>query len=243
MMKKDLSPLGAIVRGFVAGGVGSFVQNQFFRATAAFAPANPDGAFTPPEDAQRREMPTETVARRWVDEFMQRGPLSPEDKARAGRVVHYLFGAAWGAEYAVARESVSALDSPGGAVAFSTAVWLVGDGLVLPAFRLAGGPRAYPVKNHAYAWVAHLAYGLSVAATYELLGRPPTAFGGLIVAAAPAIRRAARRIADALPSPTAVAERHLPRLGPARATRAYREGRERAIGTLKRMGGRLERRA
>jgi hypothetical protein len=192
-MMRRLTPFGAIVRGLVAGAVGSFVQSRFFRATAGIAPAPPPDAFVPPEPVQRSEAATETVARRWVDYLMQRGPLSSEDKSIAGQVVRYAFGAGWGADYAVARETIASVGSPRGALAFGTGVWLVSDNLILPAFRLAAWPRAYPVKNHAYALAAHLAYGLSVAATYEILRRPPAMLGALLVAAAPAVERLVAR--------------------------------------------------
>ena len=183
------TPLGALARGLVAGAVGSFVQNRFFRATAGIAPATPPDAFEPPEREQRDETATQTVARRSVEDLMQRGPLSPEQKERAGRLVHYAFGAAWGGVYGLARESVPALGSPIGASVYGTVVMLASDGVILPAFRLSARPAAYPARTHAYAWVAHLVYGLAVYGAYDALGRSP----GLVAALAGARLSARRR--------------------------------------------------
>jgi hypothetical protein len=170
-MAKTLTPLGALWRGVVAGLAGSVAQDLFFRLTSRIAPKNPAGAFEPPEEKQKKEQLVETVARRFVEGMAARGPLTEAQKKRAGQAVHYSFGAGWGAAYAMTRESWPEVRRPAGVVGFSTTVWLVGDNLILKTFRLAAGPSAYPPKVHAYAWVAHLVYGGTVAAVYNLLKR------------------------------------------------------------------------
>jgi uncharacterized membrane protein YagU involved in acid resistance len=189
MEQRAITPLGAVVRGMLAGAVGSLAESVFFRATASVAPATPPDAFQPPEPGQRDEVATQTVARRWGEQFMQRGPLTPEQRKRAGNLVHYAFGAAWGMDWAILRESVPALASPGGAVAFGTAAWLASDNVILPAFQLSGPPTAYPAKNHAYAWAAHAVYGLAVWGAYEALRRSPAAAIGVLLAGTSVGRR------------------------------------------------------
>jgi uncharacterized membrane protein YagU involved in acid resistance len=182
-MEVGVTPIGALARGMFAGAFGSFVQTLFLRATTPVAPSTPRVS-EPPEDAQREETPTQTVARRWVDDFMQRGPLSHRQKRWAGEVVHYAFGAAWGMDYALVRESVAHGGSVGGAIAFGTVVWVVSDNAILPAFKLSAPPTAYPVKNHAYAWAAHVAYGLAVWGAYEAMRHSPAAIGAAVLGAA-----------------------------------------------------------
>jgi putative membrane protein len=169
------TPLGALARGLAAGAVGSAVQDLFFQATRAIAPATPRDVFSPPEPEQRDETATQTVARRLVACFMQR-PLSREGKAKGGVVVHYAFGAALGGGYGLLRETVPAARTPAGVIAFGVTAWVVGDDLVLPAFRLAAGPAAYPLKTHAYAIAAHLVFSAAVAAAYEAM-RPRSIAG------------------------------------------------------------------
>lgn len=167
------TPLGALARGFVAGAVGAFAQRQFFRLTAPLAPKSDPAAFEPPEAEQREETATATVARRWVEGFMRRGPLDERTKARLARAVHYCFGAEWGALYALVRESAPGIESVPGTIAYGTAVWIVGDNVILPAFRLAGPPTAYSARTHGYAWVAHLVYAFGVRAAYETMRGAP----------------------------------------------------------------------
>jgi uncharacterized membrane protein YagU involved in acid resistance len=161
------STLGALARGLVAGAVGSAAQDLFFRVTRTITPPTPREAFSPPEPEQREENATETVARRVVAYFLRR-PLSPRGKARGGVVVHYAFGAALGGAYGLLREAAPALRSPAGVIAFGVGAWVTGDDLILPAFRLAAGPMAYPLKTHAYAIAAHLVFSAAVAAVYEV---------------------------------------------------------------------------
>lgn len=170
MRLQVVTPLGALLRGIVAGLAGSAAQDVFFGVTRSITPGQPKDAFDPPEAQQLSEQPTETVARRLVEGLGARDSLAPDAKHVAGRAVHYGFGGGWGGLYGLVRESTSALgEGPASGAAFGAAVWLVSDNAVLPAFKLAGGPRRYPVKNHAYAIAAHLVYGVTVQAVYEAL--------------------------------------------------------------------------
>lgn len=162
------TPLGALVRGLCAGAVGSAAQDLFFRATARIAPATPKDVFSPPERDQLEENATETVARRFVQQFMQR-PLSAEGKAKGATIVHYAFGASLGGVYGLLRETVPALRRPAGVMGYGFGAWMFGDNVVIPAFRLGASPTAYPLKNHAYALAAHFVFGAAVAAAYEAM--------------------------------------------------------------------------
>ncbi len=161
------TPIGALFEGLVAGAIGAGVQSLFFRATAKIAPNAPEHAFEPPEWQQAHESELQTVARRAVEQLAQRGPLEARDKERLGQVVHYGFGAAWGGLYGLLRASYPRLWSVPGVAGFSLGVWIAGDNLIVPALKLAAWPQRYPLKSHAYAVAAHLAYGAGVAATLE----------------------------------------------------------------------------
>lgn len=160
-----ITPLGAVARGLVAGAAGSLVQTAFFRATARLAPPTPEGIFSPPEEMQLEEEVTQTVARRVVEGLMHRGPI--RDKPRAGEVVHYAYSAAWGGVYGLIRGTTPAIATPAGVLAFGTTVWALSDTVILPAFQLTAGPRAYHLRNHLYAWAAHVAYAAGVWAALE----------------------------------------------------------------------------
>ena len=163
--RKAPSPLGALARGLVAGAAGAGAQSLFFALTKKWAPKTPP----PPPGEGKPEgedvSSLEAVATRLAGGMMKRGPLPPEQKARAASAVHYLFGAAWGGVYALCRESLPRI-SP---LLFGACVWMASDNLILPAFRLAAWPHRYPLKVHHYALHAHFAYGLATAGTYALL--------------------------------------------------------------------------
>lgn len=100
---------------------------------------------------------------------MARSTMPEKLKKRSGSLVHYSFGAGWGAFYALVRESVPRLSTRPGVLAYSTFVWMVSDNFILPMFKLAAWPQKYPPKNHAYAWLAHVAYGAGVWGAYEII--------------------------------------------------------------------------
>jgi hypothetical protein len=180
---RDVSPLGALLRGALAGAAGAAAQNAFFRITARVTPATPKDVFEPPERIQREESELETVARRFVEDFMQRGPLTAEQKARAGAMLHYAFGVRWGGLYGLLAESAPRFATPAGALAFGAIVWMVSDNGVLPLLRVAAPFWKYPPRVHAYAIAAHAAYALGLYGTYEVLRGPlETGVAGLIAA-------------------------------------------------------------
>jgi hypothetical protein len=166
-MRRQLSPMGAFWRGLLAGAAGSAVQALFFKATTRIAPQPPKDAFEPAEPEQVNELPTQTVARRAAR--LAGRTLSDEQKQRGANFVHFGFGSLWGLGYGLARESLPVARHPLAAAAYGTLVWTVSDNVLLPAFKLGGWPRRYSWKTHAYAWGAHLVYGATVAASYELL--------------------------------------------------------------------------
>jgi hypothetical protein len=164
-----MSPLGALGAGLAGGALGSGVQSSFFRLTRRITPSPPQDGFQPPEPAQRGESELMTVARRFVDHMMQRGPLSERGKKRGAMAVHYAFGTAWGGLYGLTAGTFPRLAKLPSALGFGLLVWAVSDNVILPAFRVAGWPGAYPAKNHAYAAVAHIAYAAGVYAGYRAI--------------------------------------------------------------------------
>jgi len=164
---REGTPIGALVRGLVAGTAGAGAQDGFFRATARLAPEAPR-VFEPRDPEQREETALETTARR-LAALAGRPPLTREQKRRLARWVHYGFGAAWGALYGLGHESWRARRRWAGVLGFSTAVWMLGDNLLLAALGLAAPPQKYPLRLHAYALAAHVAYGAAVAGSYRAL--------------------------------------------------------------------------
>lgn len=160
------TPLGAFCAGVLAGAVGALTQDLFFSLTKQVAPEPDQDAFEPPESEQRNETAPQTVARRTVETLAQHGPL--KSKARAGKLVHYAFGAAWGGLYGLVAGTFPRARTALGGAAFGAAVWFVSDDIILPAFRLSAWPHAYSPQVHGYAVAAHLVYGATLSGVYAL---------------------------------------------------------------------------
>jgi putative membrane protein len=102
---------------------------------------------TPPED------PTVKVATRLVGYR-----LDEAEKAPAGSVVHYAFGAVVGAVYGAAAEIIPMVSRAFG-LPFGAAVWLGAHVVAVPALGLAEFPVRRPVAEEAEEFGLHLVYG------------------------------------------------------------------------------------
>lgn len=206
------TPIRSLLEGAIAGAVGSAVQNLFFKAAAPITPKPPADAFEPPEPQQRQETPLGTVARRLVEDLAQRGPLDEEAKNRVANAVHYGFGAAWGGLYGLVRDSAPSLWSLRGVAGFSLGVWMLSDNVLLPAFKLSAWPQRYPLRSHAFAAAAHLAYGAGVAGTLVALDHVdelPLLALLLLARGRVAGRRAVQRTRALVPRDVVEGPRHL----------------------------------
>lgn len=97
-----------------------------------------------------------------------KAPESDETKSLLSNIVHYSYGAKQAANYGATRSGTGALDI-GGALAWGTGMWLLGDELAVSALGLADGPGKYPLKQHLYRWGAHLSYALVASTVARLL--------------------------------------------------------------------------
>ncbi len=87
--------------------------------------------------------------------------LSEDQKKTAGPLVHYAFGTSIGALYGGLAQKHKAPRS-GFGTAYGTAVWAVGDEVVVPALGLAGKPGETSLSQHAQFLAAHIVYGLTL---------------------------------------------------------------------------------
>ena len=93
------SPLAVIVKGALAGAAGTAVMSAFLeRAPELMERAGmaSDLPPTPPREGDAPASPTEEVADRLTE-----GGLPPGGRAAAGEAIHWGYGAAWGAYFAV----------------------------------------------------------------------------------------------------------------------------------------------
>lgn len=103
--------------------------------------------------------------------------LTGEDVARAdrevaGKLVHYVTGAALGALYGVGSRWLPAVRA-GWGTGYGVAVAAVLDEGIVPALGLAEGPTDVPLSAHVESGVGHLVFGIALETmTRVLMGRP-----------------------------------------------------------------------
>lgn len=91
-------------------------------------------------------------------------------KAELSNLVHWSYGVLQGGVYGVMQPALGNNVLMSGAL-FGTGLWLLGDELAVPLLGLQDGPGAAPPSTHVNRLALHLAYGITTAATTQLLKR------------------------------------------------------------------------
>jgi hypothetical protein len=156
MTPSTLSPLGATVRGALAGAAGTAVMTAV--QTAYYKATDSEGSNTPGE-----------VLKRIVEGVLQRD--FPEDKMGAAtQGMHWAYGTSMGVPYGIVsgsrrRRPTSVI---GSTLAFGLPVWAAGQ-VQLPAMQMAPPPWEMPPSSLAMDLGFHLAYGLGGALAWRVL--------------------------------------------------------------------------
>jgi putative membrane protein len=172
-----------LVAGAIGGAVASFAMNQSQAGMSKLfeQPKQPPNAKRKGRQAQgwkqhhpasRQEDAAEeranVKAAAAVSEAVFDHELAPEEKERAGEIVHYAYGTAAGALYGVAAEHWQDVRAGAGS-AFGGVLWAISDEVAVPALRLSKGPQEYPLRVHAMGLAAHLVYGVTTELARRLL--------------------------------------------------------------------------
>ena len=164
------TPLRAILSGVVAGAVGTALMTAHQELRSRLAPDQPNSQHDDAEPADPWESapaPAQ-VAKRGVQGVLGR-TLPASAIPLVTQLMHWSYGTAWGAAYAVKRESIRACPIALGPL-FGLCVWaasyvqLVPMGIYQPPWR-------YPLGSIAAEVAYHVTYGLGVAVTYESVTR------------------------------------------------------------------------
>jgi uncharacterized membrane protein YagU involved in acid resistance len=118
------------------------------------------------EDAVRPGPPYEIAAQKTAD--LVGVELSEPQVKQAGKVFHYGLGMSWGPVYTLLRR-FTALDPVTAGLLTGAAMSLIVDEGLTPALGFSAPNKDYPLATHLRGFVAHLAFGLGVAATAEVL--------------------------------------------------------------------------
>lgn len=155
MGSSNVTPLGAVGRGLVAGAIGTAVMTAYQMAVQK---ARGGGSSNVPGEVGKRVI--EGVFDRSTPEGIEEKLTMP---------VHIIYGTGWGAVYGLVHSSLGPGHLRHGLV-FGTAVWASGM-VQLPAMKLAPPVWQMPPKEIPVDLSYHLVYGLGVAAGYAVVGR------------------------------------------------------------------------
>lgn len=102
------------------------------------------------------------------------GAELPDKRTQAlgGKAVHYGYGAAWGAAFALAARALSRRPPLATGLAFGTLLWALSDELLVPLFGFSRGPARYPASTHLKGLAAHLVYGVATDAAWRAARAP-----------------------------------------------------------------------
>lgn len=158
-----------ILAGIAGGLVASFAMERFQRALGAISS---DAGGAPGGGGQQYRKPqSEPATYKAADAISEAstGHAVPRAyKPAAGSLVHYAFGGAMGAIYGAATARKPDL-AAGAGLPFGAAVWIVADEIGVPVAGLSKPPTAYPLKDHASAFAAHLVYGATTEGVRRLV--------------------------------------------------------------------------
>ena len=168
-MGSKMTPMGAVVRGFIAGAAGTLVMDVVWYAryrrdggTSDFADWETAAGLDRWEDSPAPAQ----IGKRVVEGLLQR-ELKPEKARLLTNVVHWIYGSLWGAAYGIVAGSTrrprASLGLLFGPVVWSTAY------VVLPPTGLYKPMREYDAKTLWKDASAHLAYGVAAATVFKLL--------------------------------------------------------------------------
>jgi hypothetical protein len=163
-----MSPLGAVVRGAVAGAVGTVALDavnyaQYRAGGGTDAPLAWE--FSAGVDSWEKAPAPAQVGKRLYEGLMQR-PLPPSSARLVNNITHWGYGVVWGAQYGVVAASTRRRKLQG--PLFGTLVWLSGY-VVMPLAKLYKPIWEYDPKALAKDWSGHLAYGSTVSSTFSIL--------------------------------------------------------------------------
>jgi hypothetical protein len=148
--------LGAVLRGAVAGAVGTATMTA---AQAVEMKATGREPSTTPAE----------VAKRLIEGVLQR-EVSESETGTLNNVMHWLYGTSWGVAYGIVEGSRSRPPSLRSGLVFGSVVWAASL-IELPALGVAPPVWEYPPRELVSDVALHLAYGAGAAAAFAPLRR------------------------------------------------------------------------
>jgi hypothetical protein len=168
MTERTPNPYRGLLFGAIAGATAAWAMNQF-QSLLSKATQPKVRRYTSPQSEDAGEDATMKAADR-IARTVHFRPLSRQEKAVAGPVVHYAFGTAMGALYGLTTEYLPAARAGFGTI-FGTLLFAIADEAAVPLAGLSGKPSEYPAASHLRALASHVVYGASAEAVRATLTR------------------------------------------------------------------------
>lgn len=168
MTRRSPNLYRGLLFGAIAGATAAWTMNQFQALLSKATERRQHGA-----RSSDQSQDSEDATMRAADRIAQRihfRPLTHEEKAKAGPVVHYAFGTAMGALYGVTAEYFPEARAGFGTI-FGALLFALADETAVPLAGFSGGPTKYPVSSHLRALASHVVYGASAEAVRATLTR------------------------------------------------------------------------
>lgn len=161
LKKPQLGKAAAV--GLASGLIAAWTMNQFQEALSRLSQSFHENAagVQPAKPQEESEDATMKAAGKISRNVLHR-KLSMHEKKIFAPVLHYAFGGAMGALYAVAAELAPRAVTRGFGTSFGTTLFAVADELAVPSFGLSKGPAQVPLSSHTSALFAHLTYGVTL---------------------------------------------------------------------------------
>ena len=169
MTDRSPNPYRGLLFGAIAGATAAWAMNQFQSLLTEATQPSPSQHATSAQSQPAAEDATMKAADR-IARAAHFRPLSREEKAKAGPVLHYAFGTAMGAIYGLAAEYFPEARAGFGTI-FGALLFAVADEAAVPLAGFSGKPAEYPASSHLRALASHLVYGASAEAVRATLTR------------------------------------------------------------------------
>jgi hypothetical protein len=166
-----LTPLGAVVRGAVAGAVGTVAMDLLWYSRYRRSGGQSgfiDWEFSAGVDSWDNAPAPAQFGRRVIQGIFQR-ELPAERAHFVNNVVHWATGVGWGAAFGLVSGSVGTRRTWDGVI-FGAGVWLQSYAVLVPA-KLYKPIWEYDAKTLWKDLSAHLVYGLAAATTFRVLAK------------------------------------------------------------------------
>jgi len=163
--KRATSIRGDLIRGAVAGGVGTWLMDQVTTAmveSSSAADRSREASVRP-----RGKDPAANLADTIIDTLAI--DASGERRAQAAAAVHFGLGIVPGAAYGVLRKRVPLLGAAQGLV-YGALLFALNDEYLNTTLGLAAEPSAYPASSHVRGLAGHLVLGAATDTICDVLG-------------------------------------------------------------------------